>query len=544
MKKIYALVLTVALSFAAVSLYSITHVVTQQGNSFSPNTLEVEVGDVVRWVWTGGSHTTTSVSVPSGASPWNSPLNSSNTQFEYTVAVAGNYGYVCTPHAQMGMVGGFVAVDGEPSCSVNPVITQDENTVTVSINGTGAANPLYSISWGDNSFPSNMPTDSHTYLEPGTYEICVTYLDQDNMDGCLVNNCDLSVVIENTGTPECTVELTTVVDGSSVMASALGTGVENGQYSIDWGDGTSTESSSGTHDYEENGEYTICVMYGSFLPGGCVSEDCDTVTIETEEPMECSLTILATSLGGLNMSILSNGTGAEAPDYSVDWGDGNVEEAETLSTHEYAEDGEYIICVTYTDIENPENCIVEQCTTVVVSSSVGQCSVTLTITNVGNVYTATAVGTGATSAQYAINWGDQTAPTIASTGTHTYASPGEYEICVVYTDFLNMANCTVTDCETVNIIVSVNEVEETINQLEVMPNPVSESTQLVFSLSKSSYVQIEVMDVFGRHLDNIFNGSLGQGNQRVFFDSQNLVSGIYFVRLVAGNEQKSICIVK
>ena len=81
------------------------HTVIQSGNSFSPQTLQVQVGDTVRWVWTGGSHTTTSVNVPVGASTWNSPLNSTVTTFDYVVDFPGTYNYVCVPHQSMGMTG-------------------------------------------------------------------------------------------------------------------------------------------------------------------------------------------------------------------------------------------------------------------------------------------------------------------------------------------------------------------------------------------------------------------------------------------------------
>lgn len=87
-----------------------THVITQESFTFNPNALSVEVGDIVQFVWTSGSHTTTSVTVPAGAASWDAPLTSANQLVEYTVTTAGTYAYVCTPHAGLGMVGGFVAV--------------------------------------------------------------------------------------------------------------------------------------------------------------------------------------------------------------------------------------------------------------------------------------------------------------------------------------------------------------------------------------------------------------------------------------------------
>lgn len=104
--KTILLIIALAITTAA---QATIHTITQQGTTFSPANLQVSVGDVVRWVWTSGAHTTTSKSIPAGAAGWDSPLTSGVQSFEYTVTVAGTYNYVCTPHESMGMVGQFTA---------------------------------------------------------------------------------------------------------------------------------------------------------------------------------------------------------------------------------------------------------------------------------------------------------------------------------------------------------------------------------------------------------------------------------------------------
>ena len=41
----------------SVSASAITHTITQQGLSFAPEQLTVEVGDVILFQWTSGNHT-------------------------------------------------------------------------------------------------------------------------------------------------------------------------------------------------------------------------------------------------------------------------------------------------------------------------------------------------------------------------------------------------------------------------------------------------------------------------------------------------------
>jgi len=85
------------------------HVVQVSSNQFSPNSMNVNVSDTVRFTWVSGNHTATSVSIPNGAATWDSPMTSSVSQFDYKVTVAGSYSYKCTPHALGGMVASFTA---------------------------------------------------------------------------------------------------------------------------------------------------------------------------------------------------------------------------------------------------------------------------------------------------------------------------------------------------------------------------------------------------------------------------------------------------
>ncbi len=109
MKRILPFLLTAGLLLFTYITNATIFTVTQQENTFTPRNIEVKVGDTVRWVWTSGLHTTTSTSIPSGASPWDSQLTIGSQQFQYKVTVEGTYNYVCTPHADLGMGGTITA---------------------------------------------------------------------------------------------------------------------------------------------------------------------------------------------------------------------------------------------------------------------------------------------------------------------------------------------------------------------------------------------------------------------------------------------------
>ena len=109
MKKFNSIfVLLVSLLLLTGSVYSATWIVQVSNFSFTPSNFNVNVGDSIKWQWLNGDHTTTSTSVPAGASTWNSLITGTNQTFIYAVAVPGQYQYVCTPHAP-GMAGSFTA---------------------------------------------------------------------------------------------------------------------------------------------------------------------------------------------------------------------------------------------------------------------------------------------------------------------------------------------------------------------------------------------------------------------------------------------------
>jgi plastocyanin len=104
MKKI--LLLAVALAICSVSAASAARIrVTVQNFTFQPAMINAHVGDVVLWRFVNGMHTTTSTSVPAGAQTWNSPIDSTHTQFRYRLMVAGTYTYQCNFHFAQGMTG-------------------------------------------------------------------------------------------------------------------------------------------------------------------------------------------------------------------------------------------------------------------------------------------------------------------------------------------------------------------------------------------------------------------------------------------------------
>lgn len=91
--------------FASSGLYANTAIIQVGGFSFTPNAVTVNIGDTVKFMWTSGIHTTTSLTIPTNAAPWSSPMDSGHTVFVYKVMVPGLYNFQCNFHFLMGMTG-------------------------------------------------------------------------------------------------------------------------------------------------------------------------------------------------------------------------------------------------------------------------------------------------------------------------------------------------------------------------------------------------------------------------------------------------------
>lgn len=108
------------------NVFSAEHVVKMLNGAppnmfvFDPPVLKVAVGDSVTW---DGDAMHNSVSIktmlPEGAKPWAGNLTKKKGEKSITVKfdVEGVYGYNCTPHAMLGMVG--LVVVGDPASNLD-----------------------------------------------------------------------------------------------------------------------------------------------------------------------------------------------------------------------------------------------------------------------------------------------------------------------------------------------------------------------------------------------------------------------------------------
>lgn len=67
------------------------------------------------------------------------------------------------------------------------------------------------------------------------------------------------------------------------------------------------------------------------------------------------------------------------------------------------------------------------------------------------------------------------------------------------------------------------------------PNPFNPTTTIGFTVVNPQNISIDVFNIHGQHIQNIFNGMVSTGRHEVTFDAAGLPSGIYLYRLTTRN---------
>jgi len=98
----------------------------------------------------------------------------------------------------------------------------------------------------------------------------------------------------------------------------------------------------------------------------------------------------------------------------------------------------------------------------------------------------------------------------------------------------------------VDLIFTITDVDDPVDGLpynfalqQNYPNPFNPSTMIAFSLPARSEVDLQVINMLGRVVDEIDLGTLSAGDHQVDYHAGNLASGVYFYRIVTDRFSKA-----
>jgi len=140
---------------------------------------------------------------------------------------------------------------------------------------------------------------------------------------------------------------------------------------------------------------------------------------------------------------------------------------------------------------------------------------------------------------------------ISNATSQNYAAtqPGIYSVRVT----LNSGGCSgtsaseqITSCSNNNTVASTNSsqketpsLSEGLQALSVVPNPVSASTTISFSLPESEKISARIYDMNGRLIKTLVIGKMDKGIHQLAWNTENATAGIYMLRLQTSSSMQT-----
>jgi len=485
------------------------------GNTFQFN--NYSIGSNLTFFWDLGDGTTST---------------SAAAAFQHTYANAGYY-TICVTVTNAGATCTNTYCDTIliSNCHASFTEVQDSlgNGFTFASTSSGTAN-TYNWSFGDGS-SSNLQNPYHTYTSNGYYNVCLTV--SSTVDtSCSDTYCSY---VSAYGNCQANFFVNSVV-GNAVHLTNYSYG-SNLTYLWDYGDGnTSTNPSDSIHQYTVGGVYNICLTVSNSMTS-CTNTHCQTAYISS---CSASYTFVADTTSN-GVTFTAGGSGSPT-NYQWTFGDG-TSSTQQNPYHLYTNSGNYSVCLTVSSTVDSA-CYDTFCGTVTAGNV---CSANFIIiqdsTNMYNYFIYNNASSNGTITSYLWNWGDSTTSTTAYP-VHTYNWSIPYQICLTIT---SSNGCTATYCDSIwpghgvnqistvtvlpSLTTGITEHTAATETLENYPNPFTETTNITYSLSKNSSVELSLFDLLGNKIAGIENGNKTSGTYTTEFNASSVSAGIYMLQL-------------
>jgi hypothetical protein len=89
------------------------------------------------------------------------------------------------------------------------------------------------------------------------------------------------------------------------------------------------------------------------------------------------------------------------------------------------------------------------------------------------------------------------------------------------------------------IVLGLNEFNESINDISLYPNPTDGELNVSFSASKNKNMQFQVMDITGKIIQNNVVNAV-QGSNLVLLDTRVFAAGSYFLKIMSDDHFKTL----
>jgi PKD repeat protein len=297
-------------------------------------------------------------------------------------------------------------------------------------NSGTAAVSSYSWIFGDGTTGTGK-TPQHTYANPGIYNVCLII---STFSGCVDTVCN---TIQIPVSSNCNAVISFSASGLTGYFSGIVTGGIATSYAWYFSDGTTASGQNVTHTFPTSGNYTACLFITT--SNNCSDSTCIQVFIPG--PAGSCQPYFTYNGNVSNLVSFNNQTPGNPTNYYWNFGDGSTSTSWS-PTHNYAQSGVYIVCLTVVD--SSVGCSATYCDTITVGNVIGNCDAQFQyFDSLGTYFFAPIYNP---NYFYYWNFGDGFVSN-ATYPTHFYSSSGWYNVCLTVIDSMN--NCSDTWCDSI-----------------------------------------------------------------------------------------------
>ncbi len=390
--------------------------------------------------------------------------------------------------------------------------------------------------FGDGTI-SEHPAPKHKFPHPGFYNVGLNTFDLDN--DCMDFHEEVILI----GSKSITCQADFIYSGSTGSNEVKFTDRSIGgiiEYLWDFGDGSNINTSRNpTHIYPRPGYYNVCltVVNNQDIP----DTYCKWVRASEQAGTEC-LAGFMFSVDSVNQSVTFRDNSRGKPDqWYWDFGDGSSSTVQNPK-HGYSSPGFYDVLLSITNSNT--NCTSKSFRLVNVSEASGNLKAsffyeTYEYSTKAEGYPVNIIGTSIGDAnKFNFNMDDGTQDSTNMIFTHIYDIPGVYNVCLTVEDPVTQEKDT--DCKLVSTT-DIGIIEHDNNRMGLYnyPNPFRSETTISYYLTEAMKTKLHIYDMHGRLVSTLVDHYREKGIHRISFNRKGLANGVYYVRLIAGEDART-----
>jgi len=211
----------------------------------------------------------------------------------------------------------------------------------------------YNWDFGDGN-TSTATNPSHTYVNAGTYNVCLQVIGIDSMQNTCIDSFCTNVTVSGSSQAPCNATANYTASTTNLTANFTNTsscvGCVTTNYYWSFGDGGTSTQANPSHTYGMSGTYSACLVVTGIdsMQNTCIDSFCSNIIVSGTSQGPCAVSSSWTqNVSGLNVSFSNTSTcnNCSLTNYYWWFGDGNFS---TLAnpTHTYAAAGNYTVCLT------------------------------------------------------------------------------------------------------------------------------------------------------------------------------------------------------